>query len=182
LLSLVSGLSTPDEGSIQVNGRVAALMELGSGFHPDLTGTENLRLNAALLGFTRKQTDDLFDTIVEFSGVGKFIDQPLRTFSSGMALRLAFSIAVNLNPDVLVLDEVLAVGDQYFQAKCVDRIHELRQSGKTLLFVSHSVQSVRTFCDRALWIEHGEVVLEGPAGRVIDAYVETGQAALAGQA
>src|SRR5947209_11184888 len=118
LLSLIAGLARPDAGRLRVNGKIAALMELGSGFHPDLTGAENLRLNASLLGFTRKQTERMFDAIVEFSGVGEFINEPLRTYSSGMAVRLAFSVAVNLNPDILIVDEVLAVGDQTFQLKC----------------------------------------------------------------
>src|SRR6478672_11266876 len=138
LLSLVAGLSRPDNGTICVRGRVAALLELGSGFHPDLTGAENIFINAALLGFTRKETTDLFDSIIEFSGVGEFIEQPLRTYSSGMMLRLAFSVAVNVNPDVLLVDEVLAVGDQAFQARCLERIRTLRDAGETLLCVSHA--------------------------------------------
>ena len=122
LLSVITGLAHPDEGSVQVNGRIAALLELGSGFHPDLTGKENIRMNAALLGFTRKETDDLYDSIVDFSGIGEFIDEPLRTYSSGMMMRVAFSVAVNVDPDVLLIDEILAVGDQAFQAKCLERI------------------------------------------------------------
>lgn len=170
LLSLVTGLAQPDQGRLEVKGRIAALLELASGFHPDLTGAENLRLNAALLGFSRKQTSALFDSIVEFSGVGDFINEPLRTYSSGMAVRLAFSVAVNLNPDILIVDEVLAVGDQAFQAKCFDKIRALRNSGKTLLFVSHSAGSVLDLCDRALWLDHGELVMQGDAASVIEAY------------
>jgi ABC-type polysaccharide/polyol phosphate transport system ATPase subunit len=170
LLSLVTGLARPDEGQLTVSGRVAALLELGSGFHPDLTGAENVRLNAALLGFSRKQTEAMFDSIVEFSGVGDFINETLRTYSSGMALRLAFSVAVNLDPDVLIIDEILAVGDQAFQAKCSERIHELRRSGKTLLFVSHSPAAVLELCDRALWLDHGELVMAGPVREILDAY------------
>jgi lipopolysaccharide transport system ATP-binding protein len=170
LLSLVTGLAKPDEGRLEVNGKIAALLELGSGFHPDLTGAENLRLNAALLGFTRKQTDAMFDSIVEFSGVGEFIDEPLRTYSSGMGVRLAFSVAVNLDPDILIVDEVLAVGDQAFQAKCFERIRELRRSGKSLLFVSHNATMVLELCDRALWLDHGQLVMQGAAASVIEAY------------
>ena len=170
LLSLATGLALPDTGSITVNGRVAALLELGSGFHPDLTGAENVRLNAALLGFSRKQTDALFDNIVEFSGVGEFINETLRTYSSGMAVRLAFSVAVNLDPDLLIIDEVLAVGDQAFQAKCTARIHELRRNGKTLLFVSHNAAAVLELCDRALWLDHGQLKRSGPAEDVLAAY------------
>ena len=171
LLSLITGLAKPNEGHLTVEGRVAALLELGSGFHPDLTGAENVRLNAALLGFTRKQTELMFDSIVEFSGVGEFMNETLRTYSSGMAVRLAFSVAVNLNPDILILDEVLAVGDQGFQAKCTERIHELRRSGKTLLFVSHNPAAVLELCDRALWLDHGELVMAGPIQGILDAYL-----------
>jgi ABC-type polysaccharide/polyol phosphate transport system ATPase subunit len=170
LLSVITGLAHPDEGSIEVNGRVAALLELGSGFHPDLTGRENVRMNAALLGFSRQNTDELFDAIVEFSGVGEFIDNPLRTYSSGMMLRLAFSVAVNLDPEVLLIDEILAVGDQEFQARCLERIHELRRSGKTLLCVSHAPALLQQFCDRGIWLDHGQVMMQGEIGEVIAAY------------
>jgi lipopolysaccharide transport system ATP-binding protein len=170
LLSLITGLAEPNEGRLDVKGRVAALLELGSGFHPDLTGAENVRMNAALLGFSRKQTNALFDSIVEFSGVGEFINQTLRTYSSGMSLRLAFSVAVNLNPDILIVDEILAVGDQSFQAKCMARIRTLRQSGKTLLFVSHNAGMVLDLCDRAIWLDHGSLVMQGPAKEIVAAY------------
>lgn len=170
LLSLVTGLAVPNMGSIQVKGRVAALLELGAGFHPDLTGAENVYMNAALLGFSRKETNALFDSIVEFSGVGDFITQTLRTYSSGMSLRLAFSVAVNLNPDILIVDEILAVGDQSFQAKCIERIRRLRKSGKTLLFVSHNPGMVLELCDRAIWLDHGELVMQGAAREVVAAY------------
>jgi lipopolysaccharide transport system ATP-binding protein len=170
LLSVITGLAHPDEGSVEVNGRIAALLELGSGFHPDLTGAENIRMNAALLGFTKKETMDLFDSIVEFSGVGEFIDQPLRTYSSGMMLRLAFSVAVNVNPDVLLVDEVLAVGDQAFQARCLERIRTLRDAGKTLLCVSHATSLLTQFCDRAIWLDHGQLVMQGEINEVIEAY------------
>lgn len=170
LLSLVTGLAEPDEGSIWVNGRVAALLELGSGFHPDLTGVENVRLNASLLGLSRKRTDELFDEIVEFSGVGEFINEPLRTYSSGMIVRLAFSVAVSMDPGILVVDEILAVGDQAFQTKCLDRIHQLRSQGKTMLCVSHAVSMVQQFCDRALWLDHGELIMNGTVTEVTQAY------------
>lgn len=170
LLSVITGLAHPDEGSIEVNGRVAALLELGSGFHPDLTGRENISMNASLLGFTRQQTDELFDSIVEFSGVRDFIDEPLRTYSSGMVLRLAFSVAVNVSPDILLVDEVMAVGDQAFQTKCLDRILELRAAGKTLLCVSHGTAMLTQFCDRGIWLDHGEIVMQGDIGEVIAAY------------
>jgi ABC-type polysaccharide/polyol phosphate transport system ATPase subunit len=170
LLSLVAGLSWPDEGEISVEGRVAALLELGSGFHPDLTGEENLRVNAAILGFSRKQTVERFDQIVEFSGIGDFMDEPLRTYSSGMVLRLAFSVAIHADLDVLLIDEVLAVGDQSFQAKCIERIFELKRAGKILVFVSHVPQVLQQLCDRALWLESGHMVREGPVGGTLEAY------------
>lgn len=171
LLSLVAGLSRPDAGSIAVNGRLAALLELGSGFHSDLTGTENVTLNASLLGLTRKRTAELFDQIVEFSGIGhEFINEPLRTYSSGMVMRLAFSVAINMDPDVLLIDEVLAVGDADFQQKCFQKIREFRHSGKSLLCVSHATGMVQELCDKAIWLDHGEMMMSGPIAEVMEAY------------
>ena len=170
LLSLVTSLAAPDEGRITVNGRVAALLELGSGFHPDLTGAENLRLNAALLGFTAQQTRELAGEIISFAGIEDFINQPLRTYSSGMVLRLAFSIAINLDPDILIVDEVLAVGDQAFQAKCFDKILQFRRAGKTILAVSHAATLLLQLCDRAIWLDAGELVMDGEIHSVLDAY------------
>lgn len=170
LLGLICGLAKPTTGSIQVNGKVAALLELGSGFHPDLTGRENLFLNASLLGFNRQETNLLFESIVDFSGLADVIDEPLRTYSTGMAMRLAFSVAINIDPDILIVDEVLAVGDHAFQQKCLERIAKFRAAQKTLLFVSHSTSVVTEFCDRALWLDHGELVMQGDAARVIAAY------------
>jgi ABC-type polysaccharide/polyol phosphate transport system ATPase subunit len=170
LLGLVVGLMRPSEGEVQVNGRIAALLELGSGFHPDLTGEENVRLNASLLGLTERQTEEHFDRIVDFSGVREFIGQPLRTYSSGMIVRLAFSVAVNLDPDILVIDEVLGVGDADFQAKCSRRIHELREGGKTFVCVSHSPQMLRSLCQTAIWLDHGRVQMTGPLDEVLRAY------------
>jgi len=170
LLSLAAGLAVPNEGKITVNGRVAALLELGSGFHPDLTGAENLILNAALLGLSRKQTMELSEKIVEFSGIGDFINEPLRTYSSGMVMRLAFSIAINTDPDIMMLDEVLAVGDSSFQQQCHDAIEAFQRSGKSLLFVSHAAAQVREMCEKAVWLDHGELMMEGDAAAVLDAY------------
>ena len=170
LLGLVTRLMRPDKGTIQVNGRLAALLELGSGFHPDLTGEENVRLNAALLGFTRKQTGELFEKIVDFSGVRDFIHEPLRTYSTGMVLRLAFSVAVNLDPDILVIDEVIAVGDKEFQAKCFERIRQFRREGKTIVAVSHAIPILMELCDRALWIDRGELKMDGEVRKVLAAY------------
>jgi ABC-type polysaccharide/polyol phosphate transport system ATPase subunit len=170
LLSLAAGLTFPDEGQVRVNGRIAALLELGSGFHPDLTGAENLVLNAALLGLSKRKTRELFDGIVEFSGIGQFIDDPLRTYSSGMVVRLAFSIAIQCDPDILLIDEVLAVGDAAFQEKSREALVAFRRAGKSLLFVSHAAHSVRQMCDRAVWIDHGAVMMDGRVNEVLDAY------------
>ena len=170
LLSLAVGVSTPTEGTVAQKGRVAALLELGSGFHPDLTGREIIHLNAALLGYTRALVQARMETIVEFAGIPDFIDEPLRTYSTGMMARLGFSVAIHLDPDILVLDEVLSVGDQEFQKKCMDRITEFRRQGKTLLFVSHSPGAVETLCQRAVWLEMGRVRRDGPAGEVVAEY------------
>src|SRR5580704_6587675 len=170
LLCLAAGLTRPDEGSVRVNGRIAALLELGAGFHPDLTGAENLVLNAALLGLTRRKTKELFDQIVDFSGIGEFIDDPLRTYSSGMIMRLAFSVAIQCDPDILLIDELLAVGDASFQEKSREALVSFRRAGKSMLFVSHSAAAVSHMCDRAVWIDHGAVMMEGSVRDVLDAY------------
>ena len=170
LLRLATGISMPDSGSVTVHGTIAALMELGAGFHPDLTGAENLVLNASLLGLSRKRTYEEFDSILEFSGIADFINEPLRTYSSGMVLRLAFSVAVRVNPDVLFLDEVLAVGDQEFRGKCIEEIKRLKHAGKTLVYVSHQTELTRELCDVALWLEHGKLKMFGPAATVLDSY------------
>ncbi len=170
LLGLVVGLATPDAGTVTVNGRIAALLELGSGFHPDLTGAENVRVNASLMGLSRRRTAELFDQIVEFAGIGDFLGEPLRTYSTGMAMRLAFSVAINIDPEILIIDEVLAVGDQAFQAKCFERIHQFRHAGKTLLCVSHAAGMVQELCDRAIWLDHGQLMMSGRIRDVIEAY------------
>lgn len=171
LLSLLAGLSKPTTGSITVNGRIAALLELGSGFHGDLTGAENITLNASLLGLSRRKTMEAFDQIVDFSGIEPaFIDEPLRTYSSGMMMRLAFSVAINVDPDLLLVDEVLAVGDSAFQEKCYRKIREFRKAGKSLFCVSHASGMVQEMCDRAIWLDHGEVVMSGSVSDVVDAY------------
>jgi len=170
LLCLAVGLGLPDEGRVNVSGRMAALLELGSGFHPDLTGRENVFLNASLLGLTRKKTEQIYERVVEFSEIGDFIDEPLRTYSNGMTLRLAFSVAVNVDPDFLIVDEVLAVGDQSFQMKCFEKIAELKRSGKSLLCVSHSPVVVQQLCERALWLDHGELMVDGKTEDVLKMY------------
>jgi ABC-type polysaccharide/polyol phosphate transport system ATPase subunit len=170
LLSVISGIRYPEAGSVSVNGSIAALLELGSGFHYDLTGRENITLNASLLGLSRKQVSERFESIVAFSELQDFIDEPLRTYSTGMVMRLAFSVAVNTNPDILIIDEVLAVGDQQFQAKCIKKIYELKAAGHTLICVSHSGSLIETLCDTALWMDHGRVVMQGDVHEVVRGY------------
>jgi ABC-type polysaccharide/polyol phosphate transport system ATPase subunit len=170
LLGLVAGLAKPDAGRVTVNGRVAALLELGSGFHPDLTGIENVRLNASLLGLSRQRTAAILDQVLDFAGIEDFINEPLRTYSSGMVVRLAFSVAVHVHPEILLIDEVLAVGDQSFQAKCFAKIHELRNQGKSLLCVSHAIGMVRNLCEQAIWLDHGELMMAGTVDQVSEAY------------
>lgn len=170
LLSMIAGLARPDEGHLEINGRVAALLELGSGFHPDLTGLENINLNAALLGFNRQQARSVLESIIDFAGVGEFIQQPLRTYSAGMVVRLAFSVAVHVEPAILVVDEVLAVGDAGFHEKSVAKVRELLDAGKTLFCVSHSADMIRSFCRRAIWLDKGELILDGPSEEVTAAY------------
>ena len=170
LLNIATGLCTPSEGRVGVTGRVAALLELGSGFHGDLTGAENVRINAALLGLGRAELRKRFDSIVEFSGIADFINEPIRTYSTGMMMRLAFSVAVSVNPDILIIDEVLGVGDLSFQAKCLERIRQFRLAGKTMLCVSHSNETLRELCDQAIWLDHGHLVEYGPIARVVEAY------------
>ncbi|WP_321473791.1 ABC transporter ATP-binding protein [uncultured Paludibaculum sp.] len=170
LLSLVCGLAQPDEGTVEVHGSIAPLLELGSGFHSDLTGHENLYLNAAMLGMTKAQVRERYDSIVTFSEIGEFINEPLRTYSMGMSLRLAFAVAVHCDPALVIIDEVLAVGDSAFQRKCHDRIAGLRKEGKTLLCVSHSPGTVLQFCDRAIWLHQGRMVMDGAAAPVCEEY------------
>ena len=170
LLGMAAGLCKPSEGVVAIRGRVAALLELGSGFHSDLTGLENVRLNASLLGLSRTRTGEVLESIIDFSEIRDFIHDPVRTYSSGMIMRLAFSVAVHVDPDILIIDEVLAVGDQRFQAKCFDKIRQFKQAGKTLLFVSHGGEAIRQLCDRAIWLDHGKMVLEGSPAQVLEAY------------
>jgi ABC-type polysaccharide/polyol phosphate transport system ATPase subunit len=179
LLNLACGLSAPNSGRIEVHGRVAALLELGSGFHPDLTGAENVRINAAMIGLSRRQTADRFEEIVEFSGVRDFINEPLRTYSSGMTMRLAFSVAVHVDPDILVIDEVIGVGDQAFFAKCLERMHRFQREGKTILLATHSADLMSQLCQHALWLDRGRVVRSGPVGAVLEAYKSSQTGAIA---
>ncbi len=170
LLRLTAGISMPDSGTVTVGGRVSALMELGAGFHPDLSGAENVLLNAALLGLTQAEARSQFGHIVEFSGIGDFINEPLRTYSSGMMLRLAFSVAVRVNPEVLIIDEILAVGDQEFYRKSVDEIRRLKRNGTTLICASHATGLLSDLCEEALWLERGAVRMYGPCDRILNEY------------
>lgn len=172
LLNLTAGMLTPDAGSIDVEGRVAPLLELGSGFHGDLTGRENLTITAALMGLSRSEIYRRTDAIIDFSGLGDFIDQPLRTYSSGMAVRLAFSITASVEADIVLIDEVLAVGDKAFQAKCFERILELKSRGKIFLCVSHSM-AIDKLCDTAIWLDQGSVRATGPIRKVMEAYADS---------
>jgi lipopolysaccharide transport system ATP-binding protein len=170
LLRLVCGLGRPTTGSVQVGGRVAALLTLGAGFHPHLTGRENLYVSAIVSGLRRREVSALFDSIVDFAELRDFIDQPLRTYSSGMQMRLGFSIAVHADPTVMIIDEGLAVGDGHFRQKCLERIRSFRQQGKTMLMVSHDMIMVRHFCTRALWLRRGQVVAYGSVADVTPRY------------
>lgn len=170
LLKIVAGMLQPTSGRIQIDGRVAALIELGAGFHPEITGRENVFINGAVLGLSRKQIERRYEEIVEFSGLGGFMEEPVKNYSSGMYVRLGFAVAVHTDPDVLLVDEVLAVGDEAFAHRCIRRIEEMLATGKTLLFVSHSLDLVETLCDRVLWVDNGTQRLVGPPRRVIDAY------------
>jgi len=170
LLNLATSLCRPDQGRVEVNGRIAALLDLGAGFHPDLTGAENVRTNAALMGLSRREVRQKFDEMVAFAEIGDFIDEPLRTYSTGMVMRLAFSVAVTVDPDILIIDEVLGVGDVAFFAKCQERIMQFRRAGKTILCVSHSSSTLKDLCTRAIWLDHGRILDDGPLERVIEAY------------
>jgi ABC-type polysaccharide/polyol phosphate transport system ATPase subunit len=170
ILRILSSITAPTLGEVTIQGRLSALVEVGSGFHPQLTGRENVYLHGAMLGMRRSEIRRKLDSIFEFSGVGGYIDVPLKRYSSGMYVRLGFSIAAHLDPDILLLDEVLAVGDAAFQAKCLDRIAELRKIGRTIVFISHDLAAVYRLCDRALLLNHGRVIIDGPPRRVIDEY------------
>src|ERR1700716_1171478 len=170
ILKILSSITTPTQGEITVRGRLAALVEVSSGFHPELTGRENIYLHGAMLGMRRAEIRRKLDSIIDFSGVGQYTDVPVKRYSSGMYVRLGFAIAAHLDPDILLLDEVLAVGDAAFQAKCLDRISELRKSGRTIVFISHDLAAVYRLCDRALLLSHGCVLADGPPREVIDQY------------
>ena len=171
LLKCVAGILIQDKGTIAVQGRLASLLEVGAGFHPDFTGRENIYLNGAILGLPRRYITTILDDIVSFAELEQFIDNPVKTYSSGMYMRLGFAIAVNLDPDIMLIDEVLAVGDEAFQRRCMERINAIRAEGRTLVFVSHALESVRAICDRCLWLDHGAARMLGGVDSVLAAYL-----------
>ena len=172
LLKLMTKIIYPTQGTIETDGKLTSLLELGAGFHPDFTGRENIYFNASIFGLTRKEIDARIDDIIEFSELGEFIDNPIRTYSSGMYMRLAFSVAINVDAEILLIDEILAVGDQHFQEKCYNKLRELRDSNKTIVIVTHSLEVVKDLCTRVIWIYKGELRLDGDPTYVVDEYLE----------
>jgi len=177
LLRCIAGIYQPNAGSVTVDGRISTLLELGAGFHPDLSGRENIYLNATILGMPRKEIDRRFDEIVAFAGVEQFIDSPVKVYSTGMYVRLGFSVAVHVDPEILIIDEVIAVGDEQFQRRCFDHLYGLRKQGVTIVVVTHGMGTVETMCDAAAWLDHGELQMVGPAPEVAAAYLERVNAA-----
>jgi len=175
MLKCLTRILRPTQGSVSVEGKVSALLELGAGFHPELSGRENVFLNGAILGLSQKELRSRFDEIVDFAGIGQFIDEPVKNYSSGMYVRLGFSVAINVDPDVLFVDEVLAVGDEAFQRKCNEKFAELRRAGKTIVLVSHGMAGVQNLCDRVAWFSHGQLIQLGNPREVIEAYTGTVQ-------
>lgn len=173
LLQIICSILKPTKGEVNVNGRVSALLELGSGFHPQFTGRENIYLSAALMGFTKEETDEKFQGIVEFADIGDFIDQPVRTYSSGMFIRLAFAVAINVDPDILIIDEALAVGDAEFQIKCLNKIKDFKKQGKNIVIVSHDILVINSLCERVILLNYGFVEYDGMPNETIGSYFET---------
>lgn len=172
LLKLMTKIIYPTKGKINTQGKLTSLLELGAGFHPDFTGRENIYFNASIFGLTRKEIENRIDDIIKFSELEEFIDNPVRTYSSGQYMRLAFSIAINVDAEILLIDEILAVGDQHFQDKCFDKLEELKNSDKTVVIVSHSLDSIKKLCTRAIWIYEGKVRLDGKVDKVVDEYLK----------
>ncbi len=170
LLKLMTKIIYPNKGRITTNGKLTSLLELGAGFHDDFTGRENIYFNASIFGLTRGEIDKKLDDIIEFSELHDFIDNPVRTYSSGMYMRLAFSVAINVQADILLIDEILAVGDHHFQDKCFKKLLELKDSGKTIVIVTHNMDQVKKFCDRAVWLYEGEIRMDGKVEEVLDEY------------
>ncbi|HII4499620.1 TPA: polysaccharide ABC transporter ATP-binding protein [Clostridium perfringens] len=170
LLKLLTGVAFPTSGEIEINGRLASMLELGSGFNPELTGMENIYFNGSLNGLTKEEIDGKLKDILEFADIGNFIEQPVKNYSSGMFARLAFAVAINVDPDILIVDEILSVGDVGFQVKCMEKFNEFKKKGKTILYVSHGLGTVKKFCDRAIWLQKGEVVDDGNSVIVVERY------------
>ncbi len=172
LLKLMTKIIFPNKGTIETKGKLTSLLELGAGFHPDFSGRENIYFNSSIFGLTRKEIDERIDQIIEFSELKDFIDNPVRTYSSGMYMRLAFSVAINVDAEILLIDEILSVGDQHFQEKCFNKMRELKKEGKTMVFVTHSMESVRNLCDRAVWLYEGKVRMDGNTEEVVNEYLK----------
>lgn len=172
LLKLMTKIIYPNKGKITTNGKLTSLLELGAGFHPDFSGRENIYFNASIFGLTKKEIDERLEDIIDFSELRPFIDNPVRTYSSGMFMRLAFAVAINVDADILLIDEILSVGDEHFQNKCFDKMLELKNKGKTMVFVTHSMGSVKKLCDRAVWLCNGKIKMDGNTNEVVDEYVK----------
>ncbi len=172
LLKIMTKILYPNSGMIEVNGKLTSLLELGAGFHPDFSGRENIYFNASIFGLTKKEIDKRLEEIIEFSELRNYIDNPVRTYSSGMFMRLAFAVAINVNADILLVDEILSVGDEHFQNKCIEKMLDLKKSGKTMVFVTHSMQSAKKLCNRAIWLKDGKIQMDGDPNTVIDKYME----------
>lgn len=172
LLKLMTKIIYPNKGKITTYGKLTSLLELGAGFHPDFSGRENIYFNASIFGLTKKEIDDRIDKIIEFSELGSYIDNPVRTYSSGMYMRLAFAVAINVDADILLIDEILAVGDQHFQDKCIAKMKELKAQGKTMVFVTHSMNTVKEFCSRAVWLSNGVIKMDDEPDKVIEEFLK----------
>mgnify|MGYP001211908190 CR=1 FL=1 len=173
ILKIITGVLTPTTGQVDVEGKISALLELGAGFNMDYTGIENIYMNGTMMGYSRKEMDEKLQDILDFADIGDFVYQPVKTYSSGMFVRLAFALNINVEPEILIVDEGLAVGDAAFQEKCQERMHHMLENGTTLLFVSHTMATVRQLCDHAIWLNKGNVVMQGEAESVCDAYMES---------
>lgn len=171
LLKLMTQIIFPNKGTIETHGKLTSLLELGAGFHPDFSGRENIYFNSSIFGLTKKEIDSRLEQIIEFSELGELIDNPVRTYSSGQYMRLAFSVAINVDAEILLIDEILSVGDQHFQEKCFNKMRELKKEGKTMVFVTHSMESVRNLCDRAIWLYDGKVRMDGNTNEVVNEYL-----------
>ena len=172
LLKLMTKIIYPNKGKIETNGKLTSLLELGAGFHPDFSGRENIYFNASIFGLTKKEIDERLEDIIEFSELRDFIDNPVRTYSSGMYMRLAFSVAINVDADILLIDEILSVGDEHFQNKCFNKMLELKNEGKTMVFVTHSMESVKRLCDRSIWLKDGKIRMDGETKEVVEEYIK----------